>query len=146
MSEPADSPTDRVAIRPVAIDHIVLRSQDPERLIDFYCRVLGCSLERSTSPQTGLYQLRAGSALIDIVDVNGELGRQGGPAPGRSGNNLDHFCLQVEPFEEGPLQAYLQGMGVACGDFADRYGASGMGRSIYLEDPDGNTVELRAAA
>jgi hypothetical protein len=62
------------------------------------------------------------------------------------GNNLDHFCLQIAPFEESALQAYLRGCGVEVGEFEDRYGASGMGRSIYLKDPAGNTVELRAAS
>jgi hypothetical protein len=96
------------------------------------------------SESFGLTQLRAGSALIDIVDVDGELGKPGGPSPGETGNNLDHFCLQIEPFEEQALQAYLEDCGVEVGDFEERYGAQGMGRSLYLKDPAGNTVELRA--
>jgi glyoxylase I family protein len=132
-------------IKPVAIDHIVLRTDRYSELIDFYCEVLGCSLERATSDEFGLTQLRAGNALIDIVDVDGELGRLGGAAPGAAGNNVDHFCLQIEPFEEAELQAYLRGCGVEAGDFEDRYGAQGMGRSIYIKDLAGNTVELRAA-
>jgi len=127
-----------------AIDHIVLRTDRYRELIDFYCDVLGCSLERATSEEFGLTQLRAGSALIDIVDVNGELGKAGGPAPTQNGNNVDHFCLQIEPFEEKALQEYLASSGVEAGGFEDRYGAQGMGRSIYLKDIAGNTVELRA--
>lgn len=131
-------------IKPVAIDHIVLRTDRYAELIDFYCEVLGCSLERATSEEFGLTQLRAGSALIDIVDVNGELGAVGGPAPGDTGNNVDHFCLQIEPLSENDVQAYLRKCGVEAGEFEDRYGAQGMGRSIYLKDPAGNTVELRS--
>lgn len=132
-------------IKPLAIDHIVLRTDRYSELIDFYCTVLGCSLERATSDEFGLTQLRAGNALIDIVDVHGELGKTGGPAAGETGNNVDHFCLQIAPFDEAELQAYLLSHDVDAGGFEDRYGAQGMGRSIYIKDLAGNTVELRAA-
>jgi len=132
-------------IKPTAIDHIVLRTERYRELIDFYCDIIGCTRERETSPGFGLTQLRAGNALIDIVDVNGELGRKGGGAPGPSGNNLDHFCLQIEAFDEAELIAWLQARGVDCGEFVERYGAQGMGRSLYISDLDENTVELRAA-
>jgi len=131
-------------IKPVAIDHLVLRTDQYRELIEFYCTVLGCALERSTSAEFGLTQLRAGNALIDIVDVDGELGKVGGPAPGATGNNLDHFCIQIEPFDEAELIAYLKGHGVVVSEFAQRYGAQGMGRSLYLKDIAGNTVELRS--
>ena len=131
-------------IKPLAIDHIVLRTEHYRELIDFYCDIIGCSLERETSTEFGLTQLRAGNALIDIVDVNGELGKAGGAAPGPTGNNLDHFCLQIEAFDETELVAYLQSHGIDCGEFHERNGAQGMGRSLYISDTDGNTVELRA--
>ena len=131
-------------IKPLAIDHLVLRTANYRELIAFYCEVLGCSRERETAPEFGLTQLRAGNALIDIVDVNGELGRKGGEAPGMSGNNLDHFCLQIDDFNEAELIDWLRDRGVDCGEFVERYGAEGMGRSLYLSDIDGNTVELRA--
>ena len=132
-------------ITPLAIDHLVLRTANYRELIDFYCDVIGCRLERETAPEFGLTQLRAGNALIDIVDVNGELGRNGGEAPGASGNNLDHFCLQIDKFNEAELIDWLRTRGVDCGEFVERYGAQGMGRSLYLSDIDGNTIELRAA-
>ena len=131
-------------IKPTALHHIVLRTDRYQELIDFYCDVLGCSVERTLSDSFGLTQLRAGSALIDIVDVDGELGKQGGSPPGETGRNLDHFCLQIEPFEEQALQDYLRTCGVEVGDLEERYGAQGMGRSLYLKDLSGNTVELRA--
>jgi catechol-2,3-dioxygenase len=132
-------------IKPIAIDHIVLRSERYRELIDFYCNVIGCQLERETSTELGLTQLRAGNALIDIVDVNGELGKNGGGAPGKTGNNLGHFCLQIAACDETELIAYLQARSIDCGEFHERYGAQGMGRSLYIHDIDGNTVELRAA-
>ena len=132
-------------IKPVGIDHIVLRSERYHDLIDFYCNVIGCTLERETTAEFGLTQLRAGNVLIDIVDVNGELGKAGGAAPGPTGNNLDHFCLQIEAFDEAELIEYLRSRGIDCGEFHERYGAQGKGRSLYISDIDGNTVELRAA-
>jgi|TARA_B110000438_G_scaffold206508_1_gene198211 catechol 2,3-dioxygenase-like lactoylglutathione lyase family enzyme len=130
-------------IRPKLIDHIVLRTDRYRELIDFYCDVLGCTLERETSDEVGLTQLRAGDSLIDIVNVVGELGKAGGPSPNEEGNNVDHFCLQIEPVGEEALQAYLRENGVAVEEYQDRYGAQGLGRSIYLKDIAGNTVELR---
>lgn len=130
-------------IRPKLIDHIVLRTDRYRELIDFYCDVLGCTLERETSDEVGLTQLRAGDSLIDIVNVLGDLGKAGGPSPNEEGSNVDHFCLQIEPVGEEALQAYLRENGVAVEEYQDRYGAQGLGRSIYLKDIAGNTVELR---
>ena len=132
-------------IRVLAIDHIVLRTTDVERLVAFYSGVLGCEVERTLAPETGLTQLRAGNALIDIVDVDSSLGRAGGGAPGRKGNNLDHFCLLIEPVAESELRDWLTARGIRLGEFETRYGAEGFGPSVYIEDPDGNIVELRAA-
>ena len=130
-------------IRPLAIDHIVLRTNRYEDLIDFYVDVLGCNIERKTAQEFGLTQLRAGNALIDIVDVTGKLGKKGGPAPTETGNNVDHFCIQIGPIKENELIDYLKSRGVECKEFKDRYGATGMGRSIYIEDLAGNNIELR---
>jgi len=133
-------------IKPKAIDHIVLRTEQYQALVDFYCEVIGCVVERVLPEDIGLTQLRAGSSLIDIVNVNAALGKTGGPAPQSTGNNLDHFCLQIEQFDERELTAYLQAKGVEVGGFEERYGAQGMGRSLYLKDIAGNNIELRAAS
>jgi glyoxylase I family protein len=124
------------------IDHVVLRVADLERMLDFYGRILGCPVERRQD-EIGLVQLRAGGSLIDLVPVSGRLGAQGGPAPGTTGRNLDHFCLRVEPFDAAGIRAFLAANGVAAGPVASRYGAQGMGPSIYVTDPEGNVVELK---
>jgi catechol 2,3-dioxygenase-like lactoylglutathione lyase family enzyme len=124
------------------IDHLVLRVADLRTMLDFYQRALGCSIERRQD-DIGLVQLRAGRSLIDLVPVDGKLGRAGGAAPGREGRNLDHFCLRVEPFDEAVIRAHLAACGVAAGPLETRYGAEGSGPSIYLADPEGNTVELK---
>lgn len=125
------------------LDHVVLRVIDAEASIRFYCDVLGCTIERTLPEELGLTQLRAGSSLIDIVPVSGGLGRIGGAAPGAEGRNLDHFCLAVEPWDEQEIRAHLESFGVDAGPVGTRYGAEGHGPSLYLKDPDGNTVELK---
>ena len=78
------------------IDHIVLRTQNLERMLHFYSHVLGCRVERRLPAHVGLTQLRAGQSLIDLVDVDSELGRAGGPPPSGTAQSIDHFCLQIE--------------------------------------------------
>jgi glyoxylase I family protein len=124
------------------IDHVVLRVRDGAAMQAFYCDVLGCSVERRQDG-IGLVQLRAGSSLIDLVPVDGKLGRLGGAAPGVEGRNMDHLCLRVDPFDRDAIAAHLQGPGVRIGEFGSRYGAEGEGPSQYLFDPEGNLVELK---
>ena len=122
----------------LGIDHVVLRAADPAGLERFYVEALGCTLERR---QGTLAQLRAGSALIDIVPAD-----EPGPAGGTSrsgGANLDHLCLRVDPFDPGAIARHLAAHGVACGAEAARFGAEGRGPSVYLTDPEGNGVELK---
>jgi len=126
------------------IDHIVLRTENVKTMVNFYCEVLGCTKERETPLKTGLTQLRAGNALIDIVDVDSKLGRMGGGAPTEKDNNLDHFCLQLKPIDEQEIKAYLESHNVNVDSFAERYGALGFGPSVYIHDPDGNLVELKS--
>lgn len=127
------------------IDHIVLRVSDLDAMLDFYTGVLGCSMEK-VQEGPGLYQVRAGSSLIDLVPVGGKLGKQGGAAPGKEGRNLDHFCISVEPFDGDAIIEYLKGKGVECGKVESRYGAEGDGPSIYVTDPEGNVVEIKGPA
>lgn len=129
-------------IRIREIDHLVLRTERLESMIAFYTEVLGMAVERRVDG-IGLVQLRAGGSLVDLVPVSGELGRKGGAAPGVEGRNLDHFCVRVEPFDEAAIRAQLQTLGVKAGPTEQRYGAEGSGPSIYIQDPDGNTVELK---
>lgn len=124
------------------IDHVVLRVRSVAAMEAFYCGVLGCHVERRQEA-IGLIQLRAGHSLIDLVDVEGKLGRMGGAAPGAQGHNMDHLCLRAEPFDREAIVAHLQAHGVRIGDFGSRYGAQGEGPSQYLYDPEGNLVELK---
>ena len=134
-----------MSARPFAlqrIDHVVLRVRDAVAMQAFYCDVLGCREERRQD-EIGLVQLRAGASLIDLVAVDGKLGRMGGAAPGAEGRNMDHLCLRVDPFDRAAIVAHLEAHGVRVGEFGSRYGAEGEGPSQYLFDPEGNLVELK---
>lgn len=124
------------------IDHLVLRVKDVDAMVRFYREVLGCPVHR-VDQGIGLVQLRAGRGLIDLVPVDSEIGRAGGAAPGREGRNMDHFCLRVDPWDAEAIRAHLQAHGVQPGPVAQRFGAEGQGPSMYLVDPEGNTVELK---
>jgi glyoxylase I family protein len=126
----------------LGIDHVVVRARDPERLVRFYRDVLGCRLERGPGKE-GLAQLRAGRSLIDIVDAGGPLGHGYASAPDRDAPNMDHFCVEVRPWDADAIRAHLEAAGVDVGAVQTRYGAKGNGPSIYLEDPEGNTIELK---
>jgi glyoxylase I family protein len=130
------------AIEIRGIDHVVLRVRDLERALRFYCGVLGCREERRIEA-LGLVQLRAGAALIDLVAVAGALGRLGGGPPGDAQRNMDHFALQLTALDASALRAELAAAGIEAGEVGERYGAEGMGPSLYLRDPDGNVVELK---
>jgi glyoxylase I family protein len=132
-------------IRIGEIDHVVLRAIDLEAMQRFYCDVLGCRPERRQD-EIGLVQLRAGSSLIDLVTMDGKLGRLGGVAPGSEGHNVDHICLRVQNYDEAAILAHLEAHHVRIGERGMRYGAEGEGPSIYLFDPQGNMIELKGPA
>lgn len=130
---------------PIAVqgfDHIVLRIRDKDRMVGFYCDVLGLEVDRDR-PEFGLTHIRAGTQMIDLVTLDGRLGRMGGEGPGPEGRNLDHFALQVRPFDEAAIRAHLAVHGVEIVEEGPRYGADGDGFSLYIRDPEGNTVELK---
>jgi glyoxylase I family protein len=117
------------------IDHVVLRCREQSRMIDFYTRVLGLVEERRID-KIGLVQLRAGTGLIDLVPAS--------DPRVESGLNVDHFCLGVDVTDLEEAIRYLLANAVEIlGEPATRYGARGMGLSIYLRDPEGNVVELK---
>ena len=116
----------------VALDHVVLRSDAPEALAQFYSRLLHAPVERQVGDF--LWQLRIGEGLLDII-------RSQQPASGPA--NMDHFCVRIAPYDEAQLLAYLESAGVAAEAAGEIYGAQGMGPSVYFTDPAGNRVELK---
>jgi catechol 2,3-dioxygenase-like lactoylglutathione lyase family enzyme len=129
------------AIRIAGLDHVVLRVRDLDRAIEFYQKVLGCHVERRLD-QPRLVQLRAGASLIDLVPAS--VSPQA--AEDASARNMDHFAVRVNGFDAAAMTVHLQRHGIAVGEVRERYGAEGYGPSLYISDPDGNTVELKGEA
>ena len=142
ISMPANAMGSLAMLHIRQLDHLVLRVTDLPAMMRFYMDVIGCTLEK-TQEELGLYQLRAGSSLIDLVPVDGPLGKRGGPAAGKEARNLDHFCLQIDPYDADAIIAHLKKHGAEPGPVTSRYGAAGQGPSIYVPDPEGNVVELK---
>ena len=124
------------------LDHVVLRVADLKASLHFYIDVLGCTMDKEQT-QIGLYQVRAGESLIDLVPLDQLLGKMGGAGPAKEGRNVDHFAIQIAPFDDAAIRAHLARANIEITDSGQRYGAEGTGPSIYIRDPDGNTVELK---
>ena len=121
------------AVTITGLDHVVLRVADMDRSVAFYGDVLGCPVERRLE-SIGLVQLRAGTSMIDLVPC------EPGEKPGR---NVDHYAVRIAKMDPAAIAAHLEAHGIAAGPVQRRYGAEGYGSSIYITDPDGNTVELK---
>lgn len=127
------------------IDHLVFRVRDLHASVAFYSAVLGCEAVR-TRDDLGLVHLRAGASMIDLISIDGKLGRMGGAGPGAGARNVDHLCLRIEPFMEEALTRHLKQHGIAPHAKAStNFGAEGEGLSLYFDDPDGNVIELKGA-
>lgn len=124
------------------LDHVVIRCADLTAMKHFYCDVLGGSMEEEDT-DIGLYQVRIGGHILDLMPVDEPSGREGGPPPGQDGHNMDHFAIRVEPYDDDAIRAYLAENGVALGATIIRGGAEGEGPGIHIRDPEGNTVELK---
>ena len=133
------------AIQILGLDHLVLRCHDLEGMIAFYTGALGCTLEKRVD-RLGLVHLRAGHCLIDLISASGELGRKGGAPPELEGRNMEHFCLRIEPFDIESLRAHFTAQGIDLSPVQQNYGAEGDGPSVYLKDPESNTIELKGPA
>jgi glyoxylase I family protein len=131
--------------RVLGIDHIVLRCKDLSAMHDFYCKGLGFEVAKRNDA-LGLVHLRSRLAMIDLVALDGPLGKAGGAAPGVEGRNMDHLCLRVDPFDVAELTRYFEALGVAPSELRTRFGAEGDGLSFYIRDPEGNRVEIKGPA
>jgi catechol 2,3-dioxygenase-like lactoylglutathione lyase family enzyme len=133
MSQAVNTP-----VTVTGLDHVVLRVASLERSIEFYGKVLGCPIERELQTPR-LVQLRAGTSMIDLVPC--EPGEK--PQMSKDGRNMEHYAVRIAKMDAAAITAHLEKHGVAAGPVLRRYGAEGYGSSIYITDPDGNTVELK---
>lgn len=115
------------------IDHIVVNTVCIDQSLAFYINILGCELVRQIE-QPEIYQLKAGNSMIDLRPVK-QIDEY---------KNTDHFCLQIYPFKADELLPYLEKNCVPHGSIEQRNGALGFGASLYIEDPDGNCIELKS--
>ena len=117
----------------VSLDHIVLRTSNITKMLNFYCSILGCAIEKQQL-EINLTQIRIGENLIDLVEVGEPLIKEG--------KNLEHFCLRINPFDYESLKNHFEKHDVPLHRYGERYGAQGYGWSFYIFDPEGNEVEL----
>ncbi len=119
-------------VKVVGLDHIVLRVADVEKSVAFYCDTLGLEPER-------LDEWRQGTVLFPSVRITSTTVIDLFLAP-NDGTNLDHFCLVIEAADLDELANQFPD-----GQRADGlFGAQGYASSLYIHDPDGNTIELRS--
>jgi catechol 2,3-dioxygenase-like lactoylglutathione lyase family enzyme len=131
---------DMARVRIVEMDHIVLAVRDIEGSLEFYTGTLGLQgerLEEYRAGKVGFPSVRINEhTLIDLVQV--------ATPDGTVARNLDHFCLVSESTDLGELAADLRSRGVVVvRDPVSRWGARGQATSIYIQDPDGNEIEIR---
>jgi catechol 2,3-dioxygenase-like lactoylglutathione lyase family enzyme len=120
-------------VRVRAFDHVVLNVADVERSLAWYCGELGLEPMRVDDWRAGKVffpSVRVSEdTIIDLLAVE------------PSGNNIDHICLVIDPVDLDELAA--SGRFEVVDGPGPRFGARGEGTSLYVHDPDGNTVELR---
>ncbi|WP_328537926.1 VOC family protein [Streptomyces sp. NBC_00344] len=125
-------------MRVIGFDHLVLNVADVERSLAFYCGPLGLEPVRVDDWRSGkapFPSVRVSPAtIIDIVR-----GARGSGTP--RGANVDHLCLVVEPLDW--QQVIDSGELTVVDGPGRRFGAQGTAQSVYVQDPDGNTIELR---
>jgi catechol 2,3-dioxygenase-like lactoylglutathione lyase family enzyme len=122
------------------IDHVVLLVDGMDAATRFYTEVLGCSLDNDL-PQYGMRQLRAGAALIDLVDISSREGAWARPEV-KGGRNVDHVALALAPADANSIREHLAAHNIAIEEEGERIGAQGRTLSFYVRDPDGNQIEL----
>jgi catechol 2,3-dioxygenase-like lactoylglutathione lyase family enzyme len=119
---------------PLALDHIVLVVGDVERSLAWYERHVGLVPMRVDEWRTGAVpfpSLRVTEeTIIDLI-----------PGEPRNRGHLDHICFVVEVADLEELRAAGE---LIVEEEGQRFGARGVASSIYVRDPDGLLVELRA--
>ncbi|MFC7243767.1 VOC family protein [Catellatospora aurea] len=120
-------------MRVKAFDHLVLNVTDVERALEFYCGLLGLEpvrVEQWRAGQVGFPSVRiTADTIIDLVRRP------------RGESNVDHLCLVVDPLDWHEVIA--SGVFTVLEGPVQRFGARGTATSLYVQDPDHNTVELR---
>ncbi len=130
MTEPP-----RILDARVAIGHVHLKVSDLERSIAFYCGVLGFEL---------MQRMGTSAAFVSAGGYHHHIGLNtwesaGGPRPPRNASGLYHLAI-LYPDRAALADALRRvlGAGIPLTGASDH----GVSEAIYLDDPDGNGVEL----
>lgn len=125
------------------LDHLVIRTSKIKEMVDFYCYIVGCKVNRDKLEEHGVIELNAGDSLIDLLDTNSKLGKASGAEPDKNARNMEHFCILLDHFDEVEIKLHLKKFGIEHSEVEMSFGATRYGPSIYIYDPDGNKVELK---
>jgi catechol 2,3-dioxygenase-like lactoylglutathione lyase family enzyme len=125
-------------VKVVELDHLVLNCANVDRSLAWYCGALGLEGVR-------VDEWRAGTAPFPSVRINDRtiIDLVAGE---RSGVNMDHVCLVIDPTDLTALAATGEFDVLGDGPISGLFGARGLATSLYVRDPEGNTVELRSYA
>lgn len=126
-------------------DHIVINVLDIDTMLQFYTEMLqlpGVRLEEFSTGQVPFPSVRLSSdSIIDLFPK--KLWEKTNPDQ-VCRPNLNHFCLATDEASAKSLRRGLEGKGVVINEGpVKRWGAHGSGTSIYFQDPEGNTIEVR---
>jgi catechol 2,3-dioxygenase-like lactoylglutathione lyase family enzyme len=118
------------------IDHLNITVADIDRSLAFYKKVLGMETET----------IAEGRAALLFGQQKIHLDAAGGPmAPTGSGSGERrmpaHICFVTEA-PVGEITAHLEQCGVPVRMQGPRAGAIGTIQSVYIDDPDGNSIEI----
>lgn len=125
------------------LDHVVLLVRGMDEATNFYTDIIGCSVDNDL-PQYAMRQLRAGSSLIDLVDIDAAEGEWARPDV-QGGRNVDHVALALGETDEQAIRDHLSVHRVAIEEESVNIGARGRSLSFYVRDPSGNLIELSFA-
>ena len=126
-------------------DHIVINVLDIDKMLQFYTEILqlpGERLEEFAAGQVPFPSVRlSNDSIIDLFPK--KLWEKTNPDK-VCRPNLNHFCLVTKAASAKSLQRRLEEQGVTINEGpVKRWGAHGSGTSIYFQDPEGNTIEVR---
>lgn len=139
-----------------AVQHTGLTVSNLERSIDFYVRILGCTLIMAQE-KTGGYLAEivgypnasvkmahlsdpAGHHVIELFEYVTPEVLPNDLEPRRIGNA--HLCFMVSDLDKVYSEIQNEGITFISGPVAVDTGANAGGAGLYLRDPDGITMEL----
>ena len=117
------------------IGHVHLKVSDLKKSINFYCDLLG--FEITTMYGTEAAFISAGG-YHHHIGLNTWYSKDGGPAPLHTAGLFHTAILYAERKELAFIYKRITNAGYAFTGFADH----GVSEALYLNDPDGNGVEL----